>query len=1081
MESKGPHHGRQDRRSHIDASAEVAARAPEPPGEGLMRSLVQHSSDIMALLDEEGTLRYVSPAVERVLGYTPEEVVGTGVLSYVHLEDTEDASAALLEALRNAGGELPSVEFRARAADGSWRHVEVLRNNRLDDPDVEGVVLNVRDLTRRKEAEEALRRSEASLAESQRIAHLGTWEWDTKTGEIRWSEEAFRIHGFDPGEVSPTFERLMGMVHPEDRALLRGTVDDALEGRREYDLEHRIVRPDGDVRWVHRQAEVVRGESGETSKMVGTVHDVTDRKTLELRVRTTEERHRTLIERIPAIAYLQEPGEPSRTTYVSPHYERVLGYTPEEALGEPDHWVKITHPDDRARVEDEDRRTNETGEPFAMEYRQFAKDGRTVWIRDEAVLVRDEAGGALHWLGIQTDITGRKEAEERYRTLVERLPVVTFLDRADDSGESLYVSPQIETMLGYTPEEWTAGRLWRERLHPDDRERVLASDERFEVQGEPVDEEYRLLAKDGSVVWVWEETVLVRDEAGEPQFVQGIMSDVTERKRAEDEMRKAREAAEDANRAKSQFLANMSHEIRTPMNGVIGMTDLLLDSGLSEDQRELAETVRSSGEHLLSVINDILDFSKIEAGRVEIETIDFDLRVLAEHTAGLLAEVAQKKGLELVGSVGPEVPTVLRGDPGRLRQILVNLLSNAVKFTGEGEVVLRVALVGEAAHAATIRFEVSDTGIGMSEEQIGRLFSAFTQADASTTRRYGGTGLGLAISRQLVELMGGEMGVESEPGRGSAFWFDLPLGRQPETGPAARRQPAALRGLRNLRALVVDDNGTNRRVLCEQLSAWGVVTGAAEDGAGALRRLRSAAKSGEPYDVALLDLQMPGMDGMELASRIKADPLVSSARLLLLTSVGVRGDRAESLRTGIEAYLVKPVRQSDLHDALATVMATSDEDKDGGEERLVTSHSLREARAGRPWVLVAEDNPVNQLVARKMLEKLGCRVEVAADGVEALAALSSGGPYSAVFMDVQMPNMDGHEATAEIRRRESEEGRPPVPIVAMTANAMEGDREEALRVGMDDYVTKPVTSEALEAVIVRWLPENGGKGPSERP
>ena len=685
------------------------------------------------------------------------------------------------------------------------------------------------------------------------------------------------------------------------------------------------------------------------------------------------------------------------------------------------------------------------------------------------------------------DITERKEAEEalkeserRYATLVERIPAVTFVDRADGSEESLYVSPQVEEMLGYTPQEWIAGRVWRERLHPDDRERISTSDERFEAHGEPVEQEYRLFAKDGSVVWVREETVLVRGEGGEPLYVQGIMTNVTGRKQTEDEMQKARETAEAANRAKSAFLANMSHEIRTPMNGVIGMTDLLLDSNLSEEQRELAETVRSSGEHLLSVINDILDFSKIEAGKLEIETIDFDLRAMVEHTSSLLAESAQKKGLELVSSVGPGVPTALRGDPGRLRQILVNLLSNAVKFTREGEVVLRVALLGKTADTATVRFEVRDTGIGMTEEQRERLFRAFSQADATTTRRYGGTGLGLAISKQLVELMGGEIGLESEPGRGSTFWFVLPLERQPEPGPAARRQPVALGGLRGVRALVVDDNETNRKVLVEQLSAWGVKVVDVEGGEEALGEMRSAAGGGEPYDVAILDLQMPGMDGMELARRIKSDPLVSFARLLLLTSVGLRGERAESVRAGIEAYLVKPVRQSELHDALATVMATPEKATDQDEKNQVTHHDLREPRAALPRVLVVEDNPVNQMVARKMLERLGCRVDVAADGVEALGALSSGGPYSAVFMDVQMPNMDGYEATAEIRRRESEEGRLTIPIVAMTANAMKGDREEALRAGMNDYVPKPVTSEALEAVLEHWLPEEAGKGPCER-
>jgi len=1274
-----------------------------------LRSVVENSSEIVTVVDPDGTLRYANPAFGRTLGYDPVEAVGTmNVLDHVHPDDLAHVLEETEEALAKGGVATNKAEYRFRHKDGSWRWMESVGTYLLDDPYVGGVVVTSRDATGRVRAHERLR-FQAQLLEAVGEAVVAL---DADGGVVYWNRAAEDMYGWSADEAMGRL--LREMVVPED---LRGRAEEIMSEVRAgsaWTGEFVVRRRDGtlfpveatntpvfgedgvpagaisvlreisdrkeaeealrqseselfsvlesitdgffvlDREWrfsyVNPQAEIMMERAGEDlvgeriwedatfypeyrraveegrtvsfeayypplGKWYGVraypsgtglsvyFQDVTERKAMEEQVRNAEGRSRTLIERIPVIAYMREPGERGRTTYLSPHYERVLGYTPEEALGDPDHWGEITHPEDRARLEAESRRANETGEPFDMEYRQFARDGRTVWIRDEAALVRDEDGRPLYWLGIQTDVTERKEAEEavreaegRYRTLVERLPAVTFVDRADGSEESLYVSPQIETMLGYTPQEWAAGKLWRERLHPDDRERVLASDERFEVGGEPVDQEYRLFAKDGSVVWVREETVLVRDEAGEPQFVQGIMSDVTgrkeaeerlrraeeryrtlvermpavtyiqeigspdaatyispqlaaltgyspedfedpdlrwrmvhpedrgrmqsenertlepgevsvaeyrvlrrdgrtvwvrnesviveepngsrywqgfmvdvtERKRADEEMRKAREAAEEANRAKSQFLANMSHEIRTPMNGVIGMTDLLLDTGLSEEQREMAETVRSSGEHLLSVINDILDFSKIEAGKMEMDTVGFDLRATVEHASALLAEGAQKKCLELVASIDPGVPTALVGDPGLLRQILVNLLSNAIKFTERGEVVLRVSSTGRPGGG--VRFEVSDTGIGMTEEQKERLFSAFSQADASTTRRYGGTGLGLAISKQLVELMGGEMGVESEPGRGSTFWFEVSFGEQTEAS-SPDRQPAMLRDLRGVRALIVDDSETNRRVLSEQLSVWGMVVGEAEDGAGAIGELRSAARSGEPYDVALLDLQMPGMDGMALADKIKAEPLVASTHLLLLTSVGLRGEAKESLRAGIEAYLVKPVRQPDLRDALAAVMAARKTDADEDEGRLVTRPTLREARASVPQVLVAEDNPVNQRVAQRMLERLGCRVEVVPDGVEALAALSSGKPYSAVFMDVQMPNMDGYEATAEIRRRETREGRDPIPIIAMTANALVGHREEALGAGMDDYVSKPVKIDELAAILDRLIPE----------
>jgi PAS domain S-box-containing protein len=815
------------------------------------------------------------------------------------------------------------------------------------------------------------------------------------------------------------------------------------------------LRRGGEPVFLLVNADPLIEEDGSASQVVVTFSDITERKRAEERLREKEAQYRQLVESADDLIYRTDAA--GTLVYANPGAQRALGFSERELLGR--HYLELVRGDYRSEAES--FYAQQVAQRIPNTYCEFpalTRDGSELWLGQNLQLVMD-GEKRLGFQAVARDITERKRAQEalerekqQLRQIVAHAPVaMALLDRS-----LRYVAAS---------ERWSAdfrlrdpmilGRAQHE-VFPEMSERYRAALQRA-LEGELVSlPEDEVELGDGTRAFMRFTAHPWRNPQGGVEGVVAVAQNI-------DVLVTARRQAEEALRLKSQFMANMSHEIRTPMNGVIGMTRLLLDTDLSPEQLEYAEIIDTSGRALLEIINDILDFSKIEAGRLELESVEFDLRRAIRQVMDTFKEQAHAKGLELACLIHPEVPGALRGDPGRLRQVLSNLVGNALKFTEKGEVVLRATLAEAGVPEGTlvVAFEISDTGIGIAPDAQARLFQPFVQADGSTTRRYGGTGLGLAISRQLVTLMGGHIGVRSQPGQGSTFYFTARFERaDAEAVPAAAR-----RSLAGHRVLIVDDNETNRTILRQQLTHWGLGTVSVESGEAALASLRAAARGGSPFDVAILDMQMPGMDGLTLARVIKAEAAISTVKLVLLTSIGHAGQGGEARAAGIAGYLTKPVDEADLHDCLVDVIFGRPR---GPARPLVTRHSIREDRPrSEARVLVAEDNEVNQKVAVRTLEKLGYRVDVVATGKEAAAACARNA-YAAVLMDNQMPEMDGFEATARIREQEGEARH--TPIIAMTASAMPGDRERCLLAGMDDYVSKPVSLESLGEVLGRFVP-----------
>ena len=789
---------------------------------------------------------------------------------------------------------------------------------------------------------------------------------------------------------------------------------------------------------------------------------------------------------------------------INPEFTKIFGYTLEEAVGRPIEELIIAEEALNQSLLVKDR--VEKGERTEYETKRQTKDGKIIDVicRVSPIMSNGRMIGGFSFYSditqekqaendlkkaheklekrveertrelktankkLESEIAERKqmekaliESEERYRTAIEH----------SNDGVSImqdlthvFVNHRFAEIYGYETADEVIGIPIKDFIHPDDYDRVLemgSRRQRGEISGNRY--EHKGIKKDGTPVYV-EVSVTTTSYKGKAATLI-YTRDVTDRKKAEQELQNALRSADEANMAKSDFLANMSHEIRTPLNGVMGVLNLLLSTDLTSEQLDLIETGKRSADSLLTVINDILDFSKIEAGEMDLEKLNFNLRNAVAEVVELPAMRANEKDVEFAYEIHHEVPSLLRGDPGRLRQVLLNLTNNAIKFTKKGEVVLRVSLENETKKHAKILFTVRDTGIGIPQEKLGSIFDSFKQSDSSTTRIYGGTGLGLSISKRLVDLMNGEIGVKSVLNKGSIFWFTALFEKQRNIN---EEKPLAPQDIRGKRFLIVDDNKTNLNILKGYLESWGCFCDVAESGEIALSLMNAVAKVNSPFDAAIIDMRMPGMDGAELGQRIKNDSLLNSTVMVMLTSQGLRGDASRMEKIGFSAYLTKPIRRSQLFDCLVTVLSYGQDDKPSFKSQIITKHSITEEKWKNKLILLVEDNIVNQKLAMSMIEKFGFKVDSAVNGKEAIKALESF-RYDIVLMDVQMPEMDGFQATKIIRNPESNVLNHNIPIIAMTAHAMKGDRERCIASGMNDYISKPVQPQELLKVIEKAL------------
>ena len=1051
----------------------IALRA----GEENLSVTLNSIGDAVIATDALARVTLLNPVAEKLTGWTAAQATGCQIgeiFNIINQSTRQPATIPLIETLDHGVTQDLANHTLLISRDGSEYDIaDSCAPIRDRDGHVAGAVLVFRDISDENATQQALLDSESRAGYALQMTHTGAWDVNLADHTAHRTPELDQIFGYD-AHLPWSYDIFLEHILPVDRDEVNRQFRAAIATQTAWIFQCRMRRGDGELRWIWGAGEPQRNSEGAVLRIAGVIQDITTRHQADEVLRTSEERFRTMFMQAPiGIAVIDSLS--GHICEFNQKFADIAGRSTQE-MSNID-WMQITHPDD-VQADIEKMILLNTGkiDKFQMEKRYLYPDGEVVWVDTTVIKLNSNDTAHPRHFGIVQDITARKQAESAQIIFDQSLRDQQFYTRSlieanidailttDPSGIITDVNKETESLTGCTRDELIGSPF---KNYFTDTERAEAGIRLVLSEMNVTDYEITVHARDGKETAVSYNATTFYDRDRKLQGVFAAARDITERKRMDQvlqgknvELEISRSIAEKANLAKSDFLSNMSHEIRTPMNAIIGMSYLALKTELTPRQRDYIKKIKGSGQHLLGIINDILDISKIEAGKLSIEQTEFELEKVLDTVANLIAEKTSAKGLELIFEIDKRVPSNLIGDPLRLGQIFINYSNNAVKFTEKGEIDVTVRVKEQTSKDVLLYCAVRDTGIGLSEEQMGRLFQSFSQADTSTTRKFGGTGLGLVISKKLAELMGGEVGVKSEPGKGSTFWFTARFGK----GVAQQRKMVLANDMQGKRVLVVDDNENARLVLGDLLGNMSFNVDNVESGSAAIGAVDRAEAEGSPYEIVFLDWQMPVMDGIETARRLRELPLSHVPRMMMVTAYGREEVIHCAEEAGFEDILIKPVSASMLFDGVVRILGGSvDGARAAGDAPTDTFEQLAVLKGAR--ILLVEDNDLNQEVATELLRDAGFVVDLAENGQIALDKVRAV-DYDLVLMDMQMPVMDGIVATQEIRK---EKRFKSLPIVAMTANAMQVDRDRCLAAGMDDHVAKPIEPEDLWKTLLKWI------------